>query len=68
MVRDNSVQIRESVTGVEHELILGAILTVLIVFLFLNALAATAITALALPVSVIGTFILMRCSASRSTS
>lgn len=58
VVRDNSVQIRGSVAGVQHELILGAILTILIVFLFLGDARATTITSLALPVSVISTFIL----------
>ena len=58
VVRDNSVQIRESVNSVEHELILGALLTVAIVFLFLGDGRATMITALSLPVSVISTFVL----------
>ncbi|MBL0937371.1 MAG: efflux RND transporter permease subunit [Gemmatimonadaceae bacterium] len=58
VVRDNSVTIRQSVDSVEHELILGAILTVAIVFLFLNDGRATTITALSLPVSVVSTFIL----------
>jgi hydrophobic/amphiphilic exporter-1 (mainly G- bacteria), HAE1 family len=56
---DNSVDIRRSVDDVIHELVLGAILTVLIVMLFLNDWKATAITALALPVSVISSFLLM---------
>jgi HAE1 family hydrophobic/amphiphilic exporter-1 len=59
VVRDNSVTIRQSVDDVIHELVLGAILTVLIVMLFLNDWKATAITSLALPVSVISAFILM---------
>ncbi len=59
VVRDNSVFIRNSVNDVIHELVLGALLTVLIVMLFLNDWKATAITSLALPVSVISSFILM---------
>ena len=59
VIRDNSVQIRASVSDVIHELVLGAILTVVIVMLFLNDWKATAITALALPVSVISAFLLM---------
>ncbi|MDP9361713.1 MAG: efflux RND transporter permease subunit, partial [Acidobacteriota bacterium] len=59
VVRDNSVAIRASVESVEHELLLGALLTVLVVFLFLNDGRATVITALSLPVSVISAFILM---------
>ena len=59
VVRDNSVWIRNSVESVIHELILGALLTVIVVMLFLNDWKATAITSLALPVSVISAFILM---------
>ena len=59
VVRDNSVQIKQSVSDVIHELLLGAILTIIIVMLFLNDWKATAITSLALPVSVISSFILM---------
>jgi HAE1 family hydrophobic/amphiphilic exporter-1 len=60
IVRDNSVLIRNSVHDVITELLLGALLTVIIVMLFLNDWKATAITALSLPVSVISSFILMR--------
>ncbi len=60
IVRDNSVLIRNSVHDVISELLLGALLTVIIVMLFLNDWKATAITALSLPVSVISSFILMR--------
>ena len=59
VIRDNSVQIQQSVTGVQHELLIGAVLTVLIVFVFLGDWRATAITALSLPVSVLSTFILL---------
>ena len=59
VVRDNAEMIRSSVNDVINELILGAILTVLVVMLFLNDWKATAITSLALPVSVISAFILL---------
>ena len=59
IIRDNSVQIRQSVSDVIHELLLGALLTIIIVMLFLNDWKATAITSLALPVSVVSSFILM---------
>lgn len=59
VVRDNSIYIRQAVEAVIHELMLGALLTVLVVMLFLNDWKATAITALALPVSVISAFLLM---------
>ena len=59
VVRDNSITIRHSVNDVIVELLIGALLTVVIVMLFLNDWKATAITSLALPVSVISSFILM---------
>ncbi|HSA54391.1 MAG TPA: efflux RND transporter permease subunit [Gemmatimonadaceae bacterium] len=59
VVRDNSTFIRSSINDVIHELMLGALLTVLIVMLFLNDWKATAITSLALPVSVISSFLVM---------
>lgn len=59
VVRDNSTFIRNSISDVIDELFLGALLTVLIVMLFLNDWKATAITSLALPVSVISSFIVM---------
>ena len=59
-VVDRSIFIRESVEDVQVTLILGGLLTVLIVFLFLNSWRSTVITGLALPVSVISTFIAMK--------
>ncbi len=59
-VVDRSVFIRESVEDVQVTLVLGGLLTVMIVFLFLNSWRSTVITGLALPVSVISTFIVMR--------
>lgn len=59
-VVDRSTFIRESVDDVQLTLVLGGILTVFIVFLFLNSWRSTVITGLALPVSVISTFIIMK--------
>jgi len=58
-VVDRSNYIRESLADVQMTLLLGGVLTVLIVFLFLNSWRSTVITGLALPVSVISTFIIM---------
>ncbi len=57
--RDNSRAIRVSVANVKRTLIEGAALTVLIVFLFLNSWRSTVITALTLPIALIGTFLFM---------
>jgi HAE1 family hydrophobic/amphiphilic exporter-1 len=59
-VVDRSTFIRESVEDVKVTLVLGGLLTVGIVFLFLNSWRSTVITGLALPVSVISTFIVMK--------
>lgn len=58
-VVDRSIFIRDSVEDVQLTLALGGLLTVIIVFLFLNSWRSTVITGLALPVSVISTFIVM---------
>ena len=57
--RDNSRSIRTSVANVKRTLIEGALLTVLIVFLFLNSWRSTVITGLTLPIALIGTFLFM---------
>jgi HAE1 family hydrophobic/amphiphilic exporter-1 len=57
VVRDAGVRVRASVRNVEEALIEGALLTVLVVFLFLNSWRSTVITGLALPVSVLASFV-----------
>jgi HAE1 family hydrophobic/amphiphilic exporter-1 len=56
---DGSRPIRVAVNNVKKTLIEGALLTILIVFLFLNSWRSTIITGLALPIAVIGTFLFM---------
>jgi hydrophobic/amphiphilic exporter-1 (mainly G- bacteria), HAE1 family len=56
---DLSVPIQAAVSDMQHTLILTVILVVLVIFLFVRRLSATVIPALALPVSVIGTFAAM---------
>ncbi len=57
IVRDAGPRVRNSVRNVEEALVEGAILTVIVVFLFLNSWRSTVITGLALPVSAISSFI-----------
>ncbi len=59
VIRDNSRSIRVSVANVKRTLIEGALLTILIVFLFLNSWRSTVITGLTLPIALIGTFLFM---------
>ena len=58
-ITDTSRPIRVAVDNVRRTLIEGAVLTVLIVFLFLNSWRSTVITGLTLPISIIGTFMFM---------
>jgi HAE1 family hydrophobic/amphiphilic exporter-1 len=57
---DRSVGIQESVNEVKFTLLLTLCLVVLVIFLFLRNLSATIIPSLALPMSILGTFAVMR--------
>jgi hydrophobic/amphiphilic exporter-1 (mainly G- bacteria), HAE1 family len=59
VVRDASGTIRTQVHAVQEHLILGAIFAALVVLLFLGNVRSTLIAALAIPISIIGTFALM---------
>lgn len=59
LITDSARPIRVAVDNVRKTLIEGALLTVLIVFLFLNSWRSTVITGLTLPISIIGTFLFM---------
>ena len=59
VVRDASTAIRNSVSSVQRNIVEGALLTVVIVFLFLSSWRSTVITGLTLPISLIGTFLVM---------
>ncbi len=56
LIKDQSDKIRNSVDQVKFDLIFGAILAIVIVFLFLRNITATIVSALAIPTSIIGTF------------
>ncbi|MDE3216998.1 MAG: efflux RND transporter permease subunit, partial [Gemmatimonadota bacterium] len=57
VVKNSGVRVTAAVHNVEEALLEGALLTVLVVFLFLNSWRSTVITGLALPVSVVASFI-----------
>ena len=57
VVRDAGVRVEASVESVQEALLEGAALTVAVVFLFLNSWRSTVITGLALPVSVLASFV-----------
>lgn len=56
---DSSRFIRNSITGVQFDIAFGALLTALVIFLFLQSARATVIASLAIPTSLISTFALM---------
>jgi len=56
---DMSVPIRAAVSDMQHTLLLTVVLVVLVIFVFVRRLSATIIPALALPVSIAGTFAAM---------
>ncbi|AGH95958.1 efflux RND transporter permease subunit [Pseudobdellovibrio exovorus] len=60
VVIDSSRVIRNNVADVYETIIIGIILTVITVFFFLGSMRSTLITALSLPVSLIGAFALMK--------
>jgi len=56
---DRSVAVHQSVNDVQFTLVLAIVLVILVIFLFLRTLAATVIPAIAIPLAVLGTFVLM---------
>ncbi|PKH20141.1 multidrug transporter subunit MdtC [Enterobacterales bacterium CwR94] len=59
VAQDRSPTIRASLAEVEHSLVIAVALVILVVFLFLRSGRATLIPAVAVPVSLIGTFAAM---------
>jgi HAE1 family hydrophobic/amphiphilic exporter-1 len=59
LLYDRSQTIRDSVSDVKFTLLLTLCLVVLVIFLFLRNVPATAIPSMALPMSVVGTFAVM---------
>ena len=59
VARDNSVFIRQSLTDVSSNLVMGILLTALVLFLFLRSWEGTVIASVAMPVSIVATFLLI---------
>ncbi len=60
IMRDGSAAVRESVHDVEFTLLLSVALVVLVIFLFLRSAVATVIPSFAIPLALLGTFVVMR--------
>jgi hydrophobe/amphiphile efflux-1 (HAE1) family protein len=59
LLADRSVPIRHAIEDVEFTLILAAILVIIAIYFFLRSVRATLIPAIALPISIVGTFAFM---------
>ena len=60
VVGDQSEFIEAAVRSLEHHLVLGSILASVVIFFFLANIRTTIIAAIAIPVSIVSTFFLMR--------
>lgn len=58
--RDQSTFIRRSFEEIQHHLVLGGLLASIVVLLFMRNFRSTVIAAVAIPVSIIGTFTVMK--------
>ncbi len=56
---DQSAYIRSAVKALQHEAVQGGLLAVLVILIFLVSLRATAIVAVAIPLSIVATFVLL---------
>ncbi len=56
IVSDTADAINRSIQGVQHDILLGAFLSIIIVWFFLGNFRSTIITAVALPTSILGAF------------
>ncbi len=59
ILMDKSISVRESVHDVQFTLVLSIALVILVIFLFLRSLTATVIPSVAIPMALLGTFIVM---------
>ena len=57
VIQNSGERVQESVNSVTHSLVEGLILTIVVVFVFLNSWRSTVITGLALPVSLLSAFV-----------
>ena len=59
ILRDQSAAVRESVSDVRFTLELAVVLVVMVIFLFLRSIPATIIPGVAIPMALLGTFVVM---------
>jgi hydrophobe/amphiphile efflux-1 (HAE1) family protein len=59
ILRDGSLPIKESVDDIQFTMLLTLVLVVMVIFLFIRNISATAIPSMSLPMSIVGTFAVM---------
>src|SRR6478609_1761365 len=59
ILRDNSIAVKDSVHDVQFTLLLSIALVVLVIFIFLRSVWATIIPSVAIPMALLGTFVVM---------
>ena len=59
VMRDNSEAVRDSVNDVQTTLLLSISLVILVIFIFLRSVWATVIPSMAIPMALLGTFVVM---------
>ncbi len=59
ILRDGGVPIKESINDIQFTMLLTLALVVMVIFLFIRNISATAIPSISLPMSIIGTFAVM---------
>jgi len=59
ILRDGSLPIKESVDDIQFTMLLTLVLVVMVIFLFIRNVSATAIPSMSLPMSIVGTFAVM---------
>lgn len=59
LIIDQSALIEENVAQVQHDIVFGGLMAILVILVFMMDLRSTLISAVALPTSVIGTFFVM---------
>lgn len=57
--KDTTQNVREAISSVEFDVVLGVVLAVFIVFVFLRNATITLVSAVSIPISIFGTFALM---------
>ncbi len=59
IIYDESEQIKQTITAMKETAVEGALLAIIVIFVFLGSLRSTIVVSLSIPVSIVATFIMM---------